>query len=99
MFGCNDYDDDGYADSVDTCNNIRGFSWLGRTGCGDFDQDGWSDNKISYQNGDIFTDNWKQVLIQMEMVMEITMGQTVVQLGMTQMLNLETHSHMTGNNS
>ena len=61
VFGCNDYDDDGYADSVDTCNNIRGFSWLGRTGCGDFDQDGWSDNKISYQNGDIFTDNWKQV--------------------------------------
>ncbi len=61
IFGCNDYDDDGYADSVDTCNNIRGFSWLGRTGCGDFDQDGWSDNKISYQGGDIFTDNWKQV--------------------------------------
>ena len=61
VFGCNDYDDDGYADSIDTCNNIRGFSWLGRTGCGDFDQDGWSDNKISYQSGDIFTDNWKQV--------------------------------------
>ena len=61
VFGCSDYDDDGYADSIDTCNNIRGFSWLGRTGCGDFDQDGWSDNKITYQNGDIFTDNWKQV--------------------------------------
>ena len=61
IFGCSDYDDDGYADTIDTCNNIRGFSWLGRTGCGDFDQDGWSDNKISYQNGDIFTDNWKQV--------------------------------------
>ena len=61
IFGCSDYDEDGYADSIDTCNNIRGFSWLGRTGCGDFDQDGWSDNKISYQNGDIFTDNWKQV--------------------------------------
>ena len=60
IFGCNDYDNDGYADTIDTCNNIRGFSWLGRTGCGDFDQDGWSDNKISYQNGDIFTDNWKQ---------------------------------------
>ena len=61
VFGCVDYDDDGYADSIDTCNNIRGYSWLGRTGCGDFDQDGWSDNKISYQSGDIFTDNWKQV--------------------------------------
>nr|ANV79364.1 hypothetical protein [uncultured Candidatus Thalassoarchaea sp.] len=61
VFGCNDYDDDGYADTIDTCNNIRGFSWLGRTGCGDFDQDGWSDNKISYQGGDIFTNNWKQV--------------------------------------
>ncbi|MBL6890601.1 MAG: FG-GAP repeat protein [Candidatus Poseidoniaceae archaeon] len=61
IFGCSDYDEDGYADTIDTCNNIRGFSWLGRTGCGDFDQDGWSDNKISYQNGDIFTDNWKQV--------------------------------------
>jgi len=61
IYGCDDYDDDGYADIIDTCINIRGYSWLGRTGCGDFDQDGWSDNKISYQNGDIFTDNWKQV--------------------------------------
>ena len=61
IFGCNDYDNDGYADSVDTCNNVRGFSWLGRTGCGDFDQDGWSDNKISYQGGDLFSNNWKQV--------------------------------------
>ena len=60
VYGCSDYDADGYADTVDGCQSDVGSSWLGRLGCRDDDQDGWSDNDATYFSGDAFVLNWKQ---------------------------------------
>ena len=60
--GCEDYDQDGFADYYDTCVNDPGTSWWGRWGCVDYDQDGWSDNDAVYAYGDRFGENWKQAL-------------------------------------
>ena len=60
VYGCSDYDADGYADTIDGCQSDVGSSWLGRLGCRDDDQDGWSDNDATYFNGDAFVLNWKQ---------------------------------------
>ena len=60
VHGCSDYDADGYADTIDGCQDGPGSSWLGRLGCLDYDQDGWSDNDATYFGGDEFILNWKQ---------------------------------------
>ena len=60
--GCDDYDTDGYRDSIDGCDDEGGTSWIDRYGCEDLDQDGWSDNDASYFDGDVFKGNWKQAL-------------------------------------
>ncbi len=62
VHGCEDYDTDGFADSIDSCDAEGGTSWIDRFGCGDLDQDGWSDNNVLYYDGDIFKGNWKQAL-------------------------------------
>ena len=62
IFGCEDYDTDGYKDSIDGCDDVGGTSWIDRYGCGDLDQDGWSDNDATYYDGDQFKGNWKQAL-------------------------------------
>ena len=62
IFGCDDYDDDGWSDQNDDCNDDDGTSWWGRKGCYDGDQDGWSDNDAVYVNGDRFPTNWKQAI-------------------------------------
>ena len=62
IFGCEDYDADGYKDSIDGCDDVGGTSWIDRYGCGDLDQDGWSDNDATYYDGDQFKSNWKQAL-------------------------------------
>lgn len=59
MYGCLDYDNDGYADVEDACNDDDGTSWIDRKGCNDYDQDGWSNNNFNYFDGDFFTFNWK----------------------------------------
>ena len=59
IYGCLDYDTDGYADSDDACNDDDGTSWIDRRGCNDYDQDGWSNNNFNYYDGDVFTFNWK----------------------------------------
>ena len=61
--GCDDYDTDGYRDSIDGCDDEGGTSWIDRYGCEDLDQDGWSDNDASYFDGDVFKGNWKQALV------------------------------------
>ena len=58
-FGCEDYDEDGWSDSIDDCVNDDGMSWWGRVGCTDYDQDGWVDDGIV---GDRYPQNWKQAL-------------------------------------
>ncbi|MEC7635169.1 MAG: integrin alpha, partial [Candidatus Thermoplasmatota archaeon] len=60
--GCDDYDTDGYRDTIDGCDDQGGTSWIDRFGCEDLDQDGWSDNGASYFDGDVFKSNWKQAL-------------------------------------
>ena len=60
--GCDDYDTDGYRDTIDGCDDQGGTSWIDRFGCEDLDQDGWSDNDASYFDGDVFKSNWKQAL-------------------------------------
>ncbi|MCH1461274.1 MAG: FG-GAP-like repeat-containing protein, partial [Candidatus Poseidonia sp.] len=62
IFGCEDYDADGYKDSIDGCDDAGGTSWIDRYGCEDLDQDGWSDNDATYYDGDQFKSNWKQAL-------------------------------------
>lgn len=59
MYGCLDFDNDGYADVEDACNDDDGTSWIDRKGCNDYDQDGWSNNNFNYFDGDFFTFNWK----------------------------------------
>lgn len=61
-YGCLDYDNDGYADVDDACNDDPGDSWIDRMGCDDYDQDGWSNNKFNYLSGDVFIFNWKLAL-------------------------------------
>ena len=61
-YGCLDYDNDGYADVDDACNDDAGESWIDRKGCDDYDQDGWSNNKFNYLDGDVFIFNWKLAL-------------------------------------
>jgi len=58
-YGCLDFDNDGYADIDDDCNDDDGTSWIDRKGCNDYDQDGWSNNDFNYFDGDFFTFNWK----------------------------------------
>ena len=60
--GCDDYDTDGYRDTIDGCDDDGGTSWIDRFGCEDLDQDGWSDNDASYYDGDVYKGNWKQAL-------------------------------------
>lgn len=62
VFGCADYDTDGFADSIDGCDSQGGTSWIDRFGCEDLDQDGWSDNGATYYDGDVYKGNWKQAL-------------------------------------
>ena len=62
VFGCNDFDLDGWTDAEDDCVNDDGMSWWGRYGCADLDQDGWSDNDATWIGGDRFGTNWKQAL-------------------------------------
>jgi len=59
VYGCLDYDNDGYANLDDDCNDDDGTSWIDRKGCDDYDQDGWSNNNFNYFDGDYFTFNWK----------------------------------------
>lgn len=59
VFGCSDYDGDGWSDSGDDCVNDDGMSWWGEKGCDDYDQDGWTDDGIL---GDRYPTNWKQAL-------------------------------------
>ena len=61
VYGCVDYDSDGYADSIDPCLDDYGTSWIDRKGCRDYDQDGWSNNggEWDHRNGDVFIFNWK----------------------------------------
>ena len=60
--GCDDYDTDGFTDSIDGCDQDGGTSWIDRYGCEDLDQDGWSDNGAIYFDGDVYKGNWKQSL-------------------------------------
>ena len=60
--GCDDYDTDGFRDTIDACDEAGGTSWIDRFGCEDLDQDGWSDNGASYFDGDVYKGNWKQAL-------------------------------------
>ena len=62
IFGCVDYDTDGFTDSIDGCDSQGGTSWIDRFGCEDLDQDGWSDNGATYYGGDVYKGNWKQAL-------------------------------------
>jgi hypothetical protein len=62
IFGCADFDMDGYTDTIDGCDDEGGTSWIDRFGCEDLDQDGWSDNDAIYFDGDVFKGNWKQAL-------------------------------------
>jgi len=59
--GCVDYDDDGFADSIDACPNNAGRSIHDRYGCPDYDEDGWSNNDGAWIYGDRYQQNWKQV--------------------------------------
>ena len=62
VHGCDDYDTDGFSDSIDGCDAEGGTSWIDRFGCEDLDQDGWSDNNVLYYDGDVYKANWKQAL-------------------------------------
>lgn len=62
VFGCADFDTDGFTDSIDGCDSDGGTSWIDRFGCEDLDQDGWSDNNALYYDGDVYKGNWKQAL-------------------------------------
>ena len=42
--GCDDYEHDGFADSIDGCDTSKGRSVFDRYGCPDYDEDGWSNN-------------------------------------------------------
>jgi hypothetical protein len=58
IFGCNDLDDDGYANSIDICFE-QGYSYWDRVGCRDHDADGWSTNG-DWTGGDRYVVNWLQ---------------------------------------
>lgn len=58
--GCDDYEHDGFADSIDGCDTTRGRSIFDRFGCPDYDEDGWSNNDGGWVKGDRFQQNWKQ---------------------------------------
>ena len=58
--GCDDYEHDGFADSIDGCDTSKGRSVFDRYGCPDYDEDGWSNNDGTWANGDRFQQNWKQ---------------------------------------
>ena len=60
IYGCIDFESDGFTDSIDGCADQKGTSWIDRYGCTDSDQDGWSDSSVSHIYGDKFIDNWKQ---------------------------------------
>jgi len=62
IFGCSDFESDGFPDSIDSCADQTGISWIDRYGCTDSDQDGWSDNTFTHFFGDKFIDNWKQAI-------------------------------------
>ena len=62
VFGCSDFDTDGFTDTIDGCDSSGGTSWIDRYGCEDLDQDGWSDNSATYYDGDVYKGNWKQAL-------------------------------------
>lgn len=62
IFGCDDFDTDGFTDTIDGCDQDGGTSWIDRYGCEDLDQDGWSDNGATYFDGDVYKGNWKQSL-------------------------------------
>ena len=62
VYGCADFDMDGFTDDIDGCDSSAGTSWIDRFGCEDLDQDGWSDNGATYFDGDVFKGNWKQAL-------------------------------------
>ena len=59
--GCVDYDNDGFADSIDACPINTGRSIHDRYGCPDYDEDGWSNNDGTWVYGDRYQQNWKQV--------------------------------------
>ena len=61
MQGCVDFDNDGFADSMDACPASNGRSIHDRYGCPDYDEDGWSNNDGSWVYGDRYQQNWKQV--------------------------------------
>ena len=58
--GCDDYEQDGFADDIDACDTNTGRSIFDRYGCPDFDEDGWSNNDGTWIHGDRFQQNWKQ---------------------------------------
>ena len=58
--GCDDYEHDGFADSIDACDTNDGRSVFDRYGCPDFDEDGWSNNDGTWIHGDRYQQNWKQ---------------------------------------
>ena len=58
--GCDDYEHDGFADTIDACDTYDGRSVFDRYGCPDFDEDGWSNNDGNWIHGDRFQQNWKQ---------------------------------------
>ena len=62
IFGCSDFEADGFPDSIDACADQTGTSLIDRYGCTDSDQDGWSDNTFNHFFGDKFIDNWKQAI-------------------------------------
>ena len=62
VYGCADFDGDGFSDDIDGCDSSGGTSWIDRFGCEDLDQDGWSDNGATYFDGDVYKGNWKQAL-------------------------------------
>ena len=59
VFGCIDYDNDGWSNAADDCSSDDGMSWWGSLGCDDYDQDGWVDDGVI---GDRYPTNWKQAL-------------------------------------
>jgi hypothetical protein len=59
IYGCNDLDDDGYANSIDICFE-QGYSYWDRVGCRDHDADGWSTMDGAWTAGDRYVVNWLQ---------------------------------------